>query len=64
MNPLRIRVEEVIERGQDEESFAHKVAMRATEAWREYLRTNGLSPYPAIDAGVETTVIELHFHVK
>jgi hypothetical protein len=60
----RIRVEEVIERATDEKRFVHRAAMRATEAWREYLRSQGLPPYPKTNGNVEPSDIEIHFHVQ
>jgi hypothetical protein len=62
----KIQVEEVIEAGQhDEQKFLHRVSMRATEAWREYLRSRGQSPYPPHAASSEPIDrIELRFYLR
>lgn len=61
---MRIRKEQVIERSTDEREFVHAAAMRATEAWRDFLRDQGLPPYPEHEGRIEPADIELHFHVQ
>lgn len=58
-----IRVEQEIFRATDEQEFAYTVQQRAIEAWREYLRSQGVPPYPKVDHEVEASRIELHFHI-
>jgi hypothetical protein len=63
-NVKRIHIEEVVDRATDERAFVHRVAMRATEAWREYLRWQGLPPYPpSPEARDVVCEIEIHLHV-
>lgn len=62
---MRIRREVEIERSTDERAFVLQAQQRAHEAWRDYLRAQGLPPYPAIDAAIAEPVdIELHFHIR